>query len=525
MSSTHSPRDPIPALLKHLLQKHKRCLGLQAPPVLGTPIVSSERLKQYEEEGYGTMTHDRPRNAIYLSAIRQAVAGGCHSFLEIGCGGDACLTRMVLDQPGTTVAAFEGNESAASGAYALLLNRGYCESRYSIHPVLSTAPALQEVASRVGLQAVLQEVLGYIASREGVVPVFRDLQRRVGRESWTAIPSHCATFFTPTLVQLPDVRHNLTHAVSLLGSLGGHPVRGSRSRLFSGSPGERHHERGARNLSSSSSSSSGSGSGGSRISTSTSSSSSASAGTQILSAPFLLVSRLPLREDVCPFWKSYSKALGTGMPYCGALEYLSLEEDMETQLFQMRTATFTATRRSTVNSLSCFIWVGFNPPCKDARPGGARAGAPSSSSASSSSSSSSSGGGGGGSSSSSSGSSPGSVSRSESFAASTPPTAAAASPPCPPDSTPPQRTTRSAGPMDPGPGGGTSYPYGVEGLPSLRSKTLALSTAQCDNLDLVANNWPNLVVWLPAPITLEPGQQLQVQSWADLEADPHVYSA
>ena len=79
--------------------------------------------------------------------------------------------------------------------------------------------------------------------------------------------------------------------------------------------------------------------------------------------------------------------------------------------------------------------------------------------------------------------------------------------------------------MDLGPGGGTAYPYGVPGLPTLRGRALALSTAQSDSLELVANNWPNLVVWLQKPLTLEAGQQLQVQSWADLEADPHVYSA
>jgi len=79
--------------------------------------------------------------------------------------------------------------------------------------------------------------------------------------------------------------------------------------------------------------------------------------------------------------------------------------------------------------------------------------------------------------------------------------------------------------MDLGPGGGTAYPYGVPGLPTLRGRALALSTAQSDSLELVANNWPNLVVWLQQPLTLEAGQQLQVQSWADLEADPHVYSA
>ena len=497
-ASAPAPQQALPQLMQQLMARHKRCLGLQAPPCGSSALVSAERLKTYDEEGYSTMTHDRPRNAIYRGAIRQAVAGGCERFIEIGCGGDACLTRMVLDEAGTTVAAFEGNEGAASAAYAGLLHTGYCESRYSIHAVLSTAPALGEVAARSSIQAVLQEVLGYIASREGVVPVFRDLQRRLGRGSWAALPSHCATFFTPTLVQLSEVRHNLTHSLSLLGGLGGHAVKRGKAALFLDAEG-----RGGRGSASA---------GGSRESSSSSSSS-----ADLLSASFLLVSRLPMREDVCPFWKCHSKALGTGMPLCGALEFLSLEEDMEAQLQQLRTASFTATRRSVVNSLSCFIWVGFNPPQLEGGGGGCGArgagrgsecasDSPSQGSASTSSSAASRGSarGSGGAGSGGAGSS------------SRPPASA----------TPPQqRTMRSAGPMDLGPGGGTAYPYGVPGLPVLRSRALALSTAQSDRLELVANNWPNVVVWLPQPITLEAGQQLQVQSWADLEADPHVYCA
>ena len=499
-ASAPAPQQALPQLMQQLMARHKRCLGLQAPPCGSSALVSAERLKTYDEEGYSTMTHDRPRNAIYRGAIRQAVAGGCERFIEIGCGGDACLTRMVLDEAGTTVAAFEGNEGAASAAYAGLLHTGYCESRYSIHAVLSTAPALGEVAARSSIQAVLQEVLGYIASREGVVPVFRDLQRRLGRGSWAALPSHCATFFMPTLVQLSEVRHNLTHSLSLLGGLGGHAVKRGKAALFLDAEG-----RGGRGSASASA-------GGSRDSSSSSSSS-----ADLLSASFLLVSRLPMREDVCPFWKCHSKALGTGMPLCGALEFLSLEEDMEAQLQQLRTASFTATRRSVVNSLSCFIWVGFNPPQLEGGGGGCGArgagrgsecasDSPSQGSASTSSSAASRGSarGSGGAGSGGAGSS------------SRPPASA----------TPPQqRTMRSAGPMDLGPGGGTAYPYGVPGLPVLRSRALALSTAQSDRLELVANNWPNVVVWLPQPITLEAGQQLQVQSWADLEADPHVYCA
>jgi hypothetical protein len=40
-----------------------------------------------------------------------------------------------------------------------------------------------------------------------------------------------------------------------------------------------------------------------------------------------------------------------------------------------------------------------------------------------------------------------------------------------------------------------------------RGRALALSTAQSDSLEIVANNWPNIVLWLHQPLTLEAGQQ------------------
>jgi hypothetical protein len=205
---------------------------------------------------------------------------------------------------------------------------------------------------------------------------------------------------------------------------------------------------------------------------------------------------------VCPFWRRVSKALGTGVPECGALEFLSLEEDMEVQLHQQRTVTFTAQRRSTVNSLSCFIWVGFNPPGA-AEEGSARGA----------------GEGREGKMGSSKGEDTAAVAAGAGAGGASAPADPSAS------SSSPMRTMRSSGPMDLGPGGGTSYPYGVPGLPTLKARAKALSSAQSDSPEMVANNWPNIVVWLHRPLTLEAGQQLQVQSTADLEADPHVYSA
>lgn len=481
-----SPRDGVD-LLGRLLRSHWRCLALQegAPPE-STPIVSTARLEVYSSEGYAMMTRDRPRNAVYLAAIQQAVSAGALEFLEVGCGGDACLTRMVLAQPGARVTALEGNVSAATAAAVLLCAAAVPEARYTIHASLSTAQELApffEAARRSrGVHAVLQEVLGYIASREGVVPVFRDLHARLGAGWWSALPSHAATFFTPTHVTISAVRHNLTHAQSLLGSVGGHPVRCARGAPPFSPPGD------------------GGAAGGA---------SAAAATAAAHSAPFFLVSRLPMREDVCPFWEAGSGPAGYGLPRCGALEFLSLSEDLAPQLVQERTTVFVAGRgRVTVNSLSCFIWAGFEPRAPPTP-------APAPASA-----------GGGG-----IGSPPATRRRGAAL-----PKARAKDEEEEvqgaeereeggPVATPPRLSTRSAGPRDPGPGGGTGFPYHAPGLPPLRPRTLAFSSSQADTPDLVANNWPNLVLLLEEPVVLEKGQAMEVQSLADLSVDPHIYSA
>ena len=456
----------IPELFLQLMQKYPRCLGLQSSP-LKSPIISRERLDVYTEEGYKTMTQDRPRNDVYRGAIKRAVDGGYRNFLEIGCGGDACLTRMVLDNPGTTITALEGNENAANAAAITLMLQDYNESRFDIRLGLSTSSSLDDFfLGQAGgkVRVVLQEVLGFIASREGVVPVFRDLQQRLGFGSWGAIPSHCATFFTPTFVQMGEVRHNLTHGMSLLGSLGGFEVDCSQGIFGEDGEGERKGSRAFSGLSTESDHSE-----RNPISTPVSSPSTQPPCT-LLSSPYLLVSRFPLRDENCPFWRpdtTFFKDGWGGTPICGALECLNLVQDIRTQVRQLRTTRFCATHASKINSLMCFIWVGFEPVLqKDASTADRRGGTGLS-------------------------------------------------------ATRVPKLTRSTG-RDPGSGGGTQYPYSTD-LPPLRPNTHAFSSVQSDPPDNVAVNWPNLVLMLPELVTLEVGDIFEVQSWADLSGDPHIY--
>ena len=317
--------SPSPAsLVSELATKYPGFVSLLTPPRARgapVPVVSTERCRVYDGEGYASMTHDRPRNGVYREAIRRAAAafGGGASFLEIGCGADACLTRMVLDVDArTSVFAVEANEASAAAARIALRSAGVLAERFEVLAALSTAVptrTLRALREDRGVHVVLQEILGFIASREGIVPVFLDLQARLGRGFYAAVPSHVATFFTPTLVALGDVRHNLVHSGSMLASRGGAPL----VQL----PAE---------------------AGGSV--------------RAIGSAAYLLVSRLPL-HSVASF---YARSEESTVPQCGALEFFDLLDDLRDKLLQRRTTLFTAPAGGTrVNSISLFIWAGCAP--------------------------------------------------------------------------------------------------------------------------------------------------------------------
>ena len=483
-----SRKSTTPLLLNDLISKFPINVSLdRASPSSKRPraaLVSVERCGVYDEEGYGTMTRDGPRNAVYAEAIRRAVASGFRSFLEIGCGADACLTRMVLAQAGTSVHALEANPASAAAAHTTLVGANINTSRFNITPHISTATELDHffMSARAdgSIDAILQEVLGFVASREGIVPIFQNLQSRLGIETAAkraTIPSHCATFFTPTHVSIKDVRHNLIHKGSLLASAGG-------TKISTGEIGD----------------------GGGQV--------------KVASAPFVLVSRLPLRDTAC-FRLSEDLSAGAGAgagaganarvgaganarvgasarnPHCGVLEFLDLTQDLNPQLIQERSAIFTApafpASGTIMNSISCFVWAACVPALAPASRDGSGPQA----------------------------------------SASAPPSEADARPDARPAArlaarlatgllTPPRTPTRSQGPLYGGAGCcGTAFPYGVEGLPRLPPATLSFSAASTDVVS--ATNWPDLCVLLERDVHLAPGAQVEVASRADLSIAPHVY--
>lgn len=175
----------------------------------------------YRVEGYSSMTYDEKRNRVYRMAIESAINDGNTVFLEIGPGHDACLTKMVLEaDEKSTVTAIEADALAASGATAALKTFGPAGDRWDVIEGRSSdkTSAVNDALSSKPFRVILQEILGYVASREGIVRIFADLQQRLPSPPNRCLPGAAATFYTPTFVTLDLLRHNFNGRDPLLAS-------------------------------------------------------------------------------------------------------------------------------------------------------------------------------------------------------------------------------------------------------------------------------------------------------------------
>jgi hypothetical protein len=142
----------------------------------------ADLLPTYSTESYASMNQDTPRNSAYARAIELAIKfQNCRRFLEIGPGASAFLTRMVLECKGSnggkdlpTVLAVEGNSISAAEARRLLHPHS---KRCTIISSLSSDKEFLLAAKEYKPEVLLQEVLGFLASSEGIVQAISTLQR------------------------------------------------------------------------------------------------------------------------------------------------------------------------------------------------------------------------------------------------------------------------------------------------------------------------------------------------------------
>jgi acyl-CoA synthetase (AMP-forming)/AMP-acid ligase II len=146
----------------------------------------------YDELLYYAMTHDELRNAAYREAIGRSVPGKV--VLDLGTGADALLARLCVEAGAERVYAVEADGDAFRRAAALVRRLGLEDSIVVVHGE-STRVDLPEP-----VDVCVSEIIGSIASSEGVVSVLNDA-RRFLKQDGMMIPSRAVTKIAP--VTLP----------------------------------------------------------------------------------------------------------------------------------------------------------------------------------------------------------------------------------------------------------------------------------------------------------------------------------
>jgi hypothetical protein len=154
----------------------------------------------YTDESYASMNQDTVRNTFYKRCIDYAIRSGARTVLEIGPGDSALLTRMAaLAHANVFLQAVEVNKISYNKACVLLrdeIKQGRCKlvNGYST-----------ELKSSLQYDALLFEILGNVASSEGVVLVTKDLIDRGIISHAQCIPAAAATFITPVRLASADL--------------------------------------------------------------------------------------------------------------------------------------------------------------------------------------------------------------------------------------------------------------------------------------------------------------------------------
>lgn len=206
---------------------------------------------------------------------------------------------MVLERSDDSlVLAVEANPKSAKHAAKLLGSNLNYKNRFQVVQGYTTDKAVGEVIASYERQhtfdALLQEVLGYIATGEGVAFVIAHLKASLGKEFQPMyIPSRVATFYTPTNIDVNDITTKLCNVYV-------NPTPHARTIL-------------------------------------------------VRSLPFDLVTPHKCHDFLD----------------CGCLEYVDFQDlppliGEPNEGLQKRSKRFKMRHATTVNSLSFFIWVGFN---------------------------------------------------------------------------------------------------------------------------------------------------------------------
>lgn len=160
-------------------------------------VIAESGLEDWKLADYEAMRDDVPRTAKFEAAIRRQLAGlpsGKAVVVDIGTGPFALLALMAARAGARRVYAIEKRPEAAAQAKEAVLKAGAQDT-----VVVIEGDAMQvELPERADL--IVSELIGSIATQEGVEPIIQDARRRFLKEDVAGmgmIPRRCQTCVAP----------------------------------------------------------------------------------------------------------------------------------------------------------------------------------------------------------------------------------------------------------------------------------------------------------------------------------------
>ena len=175
----------------------------------------------FDGKAYQAMISDQSRTPLFYKAIEDRIADGATTVLDLGTGPFAIFAIKAAELGAKKVYAIEANKEAAKSARETVTKKGF-DDIITILEGFSTDIVLPD-DDKVDL--VVAEIIGSVASEEGVVATIADAHKRFAKnptspKSW--IPTRVQTYVAPASYTL----HNMFGPPGFDWSkLNGEPVR------------------------------------------------------------------------------------------------------------------------------------------------------------------------------------------------------------------------------------------------------------------------------------------------------------
>lgn len=176
--------------------------GLLAPgtalarqPLVFDQTIAESGLEDWSLKDYEAMRDDVPRTSRFENAIKRRLAKAADAtVVDIGTGPFALLALIAARAGAKKVYAIEKNEAAAIQAKEAVVQAGFQD----VVTVIEGDAMKVDLPERVDF--VVSELIGSIATQEGVEPIIRDARVRFLKDgNCGMIPARCQTCIVPIL--------------------------------------------------------------------------------------------------------------------------------------------------------------------------------------------------------------------------------------------------------------------------------------------------------------------------------------